>query len=560
MTARHRPRGRGFLATPGASATGTALALTLALTFGLTGCTGGAAVGGAGSAASLTTFTPPGTGTVEKITWNVFQGEPQTVDPFHAADYTPNMINSNMCETLFVQTPDFTIKPNLATSYTNPDPKTWVYRIRSGVTFWDGSPMTAEDVAWSMNHHLTDATGFYGYLYRNVDSVTRTGEDEVTVKLKRPDYLFNDELASYAGVVVQKEFYERHGKKVGTPDVGVMCTGPYKYAGWKRGQSISASRYDGYWNSELPLKVKNIDFTFLTDDSAITSGLLSGQIDGTYQPPTAGLPLLRASTAGRLYSGPAPLAVTLVVANPKGAMGNADVRRALQMAIDWKGIGSQVYAGEGTPAALQTVPAAYGFAKAGLTAYADTVRTDGTPRIKEAKKLLATVPAAVRSQRISLVVPQQAETQQLGIGVKDAADKIGLNFQLDVVPATGYSNYLYDPATRGGTDLLYTQFWPNIPNPLDWLGITAVTGGSFNQSGYSGIDALYTEAVGTKDETARAKLVVRMERQLREETNPMFPGIQLTNDVWLGNRVTGAPAAFAFVYYPWAAHLGGTGR
>ncbi|MFE1950498.1 ABC transporter substrate-binding protein [Streptomyces sp. NPDC059524] len=544
----------------------SALAAVTATGLLLAGCSGsgstdGTSDGGAtGSSEALTTYTPAGKGSVDKITWNVFQGEPQTVDPFQAADYTPNMINSNMCETLLAQTPDFKIKPNLATSFTNPDPKTWVYKLRDGVTFWDGSPMTADDVVWSMNHNMTDKASFYGYLYRNVASIEKTGAAEVTVKLKQPDYLFNDELASYGGVVVQKKFYEKHGKKVGTPGVGLMCTGPYKFAKWTRGQSITASRYDGYWNKKLPLKVENIDFTFLTDDSAITSGLLSGQIDGTYGPPMAGLSQLRASSAGKLYSGPAPLAVTLVVANTKGAMGNADVRKALQMAIDWKGIGKQVYGGEGTPASLQTVEAVYGFAKDELTKYGDSVKTDGTPRIDEAKKLLAGVPADVRKKQISLVVPQQAETQQLGVGIKDAADKIGLKFKLDVVPATGYSNYLYDPATRGSTDLLYTQFWPNIPNPLDWLGITAVSGGSFNQSGYSGIDDLYAKAVAEKDEGARAALVVRMEKKLHDETAPMFSGIQLTNDVWLGRRITGAPAAFDYVYYPWAAHLAGTGK
>ncbi|MFG2884329.1 ABC transporter substrate-binding protein [Streptomyces sp. NPDC048297] len=537
-------------------------AVAAAATLVLTACSQGTSgtESATGSSDTLTTYTPKGSGSVDSITWNVFQGEPQTIDPFQSADYTPNMINSNMCETLLAQTPDYRIKPNLATSYANPDPMTWVYKLRGDVTFWDGSPMTADDVVWSMRHNLTDKSSFYGYLYSNVASVTKTGAGEVTVKLKKPDYLFNDELASYAGVVVQKKFYEEHGKKAGTPDVGVMCTGPYKFGKWTQGQSIKVSRYDGYWNKALPLKVKNIDFTFLTDDSAITSGLLSGQIDGTYGPPMAGLTQLRASSAGKLYSGPAPLAVTLVVANRKSAMGNADVRKALQMAIDWKGIGTHVYGGEGKPASLQTVPAVYGFAKDDLTSYADSVRTDGTAKIEEAKKLLAGVPADVKSKQISLVVPQQAETQQLGVGIKDAADKIGLNFKLDVVPATGYSNYLYDPATRGGTDLLYTQFWPNIPNPLDWLGLTAVTGGTFNQSGYTGIDGLYAKAVGTKDEGARSKLVVQMEKKLHDEMNPMFPGIELTNDVWLGSRITGAPAAFDYVYYPWAAHLTGTGK
>ncbi|HKT56450.1 MAG TPA: hypothetical protein VJR25_06735 [Microbacterium sp.] len=170
------------------------------------------------------------------------------------------------------------------------------------------------------------------------------------------------------------------------------------------------------------------------------------------------------------------------------------------------------------------------------------------------------VPASTRAEQISLVVPQQAETQQLGLAVKAAADKIGLNFKLDVVPATGYSNYLYDPKTRGNTDLLYTQFWANIPNPLDWLGITAVSNGSFNQGGYSGIDKTYAQAVSTKDPAARAALVAQMEKQLHDEMNPMIGGVELVNDVWMNKRISGAPATFDYVYYPWAAYLGGTGK
>jgi peptide/nickel transport system substrate-binding protein len=128
------------------------------------------------------------------------------------------------------------------------------------------------------------------------------------------------------------------------------------------------------------------------------------------------------------------------------------------------------------------------------------------------------------------------------------------------VPATGYSNYLYDPATRGDTDLLYTQFWPNIPNPLDWIALTAVTGASFNQSGYDGVDGLYAKAVGTKDDDERARVVLEMATKLREEMVPMLPGVEMTNELWLNSRITGAPAAFDYVFYPWAAHLAGTGK
>ena len=128
------------------------------------------------------------------------------------------------------------------------------------------------------------------------------------------------------------------------------------------------------------------------------------------------------------------------------------------------------------------------------------------------------------------------------------------------MPATGYSNYLYDPKTRGNTDLLYTQFWPGIPNPLDWLALTAITGASFNQSGYNGIDALYQKAVGTADPAERSKIVVEINKNLRDQMAPMFPGVELTNSLWMNKRITGAPASFDYVFYPWAAYLAGTGK
>ena len=511
-----------------------------------------------GTDGGLTTLTPAGGADVGKVTWNVFQCEPQTVDPFHAADYTPNMINSNMCESLLQQTPDFQIKPGLAKTFTNPDPLTWVYELRDDVTFWDGTPMTADDVAYSLDVNLKDKTSFYNYLYANVASVAKSGEHQVTVKLSKPDYLFNEEMASSAGVVVEKSFHQKAGKKFGSPDTGLMCTGPYRFTQWKQGQSISATRYDGYWNKDLKPKVQQIDFTFLTDDNAITSGLLAGQIDGTYNVPTSGAAQLKASSAGKYYVGAAPLETTLVVANPKGALANTNVRKALQLAIDWKGIGQTVYGGLGTPSKLQTPPSVYGFAKDELNKLAGTVTSDGTAQIEKAKALLADVPAEVKAKEITLVVPAQAETQQLGVSIKDSADKIGLKFKLNVVPATGYSNYLYDPATRGSTDLLYTQFWPGIPNPLDWLATTAVTGGTFNQSGYNGIDTLFAQARATKDPAQRAAVVAQAEKKLLDEMTPMFPGVELRNDVWMNNRITGAPASFDYVYYPWAAHLGGT--
>ncbi|WP_214324459.1 ABC transporter substrate-binding protein [Nonomuraea sediminis] len=503
----------------------------------------------------LKVMTPAAKTEVDKVTWNVFEGEPQTIDPFKSADYTPNTINANMCETLLAQTPDFAVKPNLAASFANPDPLHWVYDLRTDVTFWDGSPMTAEDVAWSLQHNLTDRTSLYNYLFTDVKGVAVTGDHQVTVTLKRPDYLFNEELASFAGVVVQKKFFLAHQQAYGTPSTGVMCTGPFAFGSWTQGQSITLTRNPHYWNPQLRPKVKTLVLTFLTDDAAITAGLLSGQIDGTYAVPPTAIPRLRDSGAGTLAAGPAPLSITLVYANPEGPMRDQTLRRALQQAIDWKGIGTKIYAGNARPIRLQTPPTVFGFAKPQLEQLSGTLPEPQSAQYEAAKKLVPHPPA----QPITMVVPDSADTKQLGLAVKDAANRIGLNFQLKVVPQTGYSNYLYDPKTRAGIDILYTQFWPNVPNPMDWLASTAVSGAIFNQYGYSGVDDLFAKARSTADPSARAELLTRVETTLHDELLPMVPGLLLDNTVWMNKRITGAPAAFDYVFYPWAAHLGGAG-
>ncbi|XAS68654.1 ABC transporter substrate-binding protein [Micrococcaceae bacterium Sec5.7] len=526
----------------------------------LGGCTAGGQTKAKDTSASSgpTIMTAAAASEVDKITWNVFEGEPKTVDPFKSADYTPNMINSNLCENLLTQTPDFQIKPNLAAKASNPDPLHWVYDLRTDVKFWDESPMTAEDVAFSLQHNLSDKTTFYNYLYGNVANIAVTGPNQVTVTLSSPDYLFNDELASYAGVVVQKKFFETHHADFGSPSTGVMCTGPFKFDKWTQGQSISIVRNDSYWNTSLKPKAKKIDFTFLTDSAAITSGLLAGQIDGTFNVPPASITQLKNTPVGTLSQGPAPLIETIVWANPDGAGSNPQVRKALQMAIDWNGIAKQVLGGVGQPTRLQTPSTAFGFASTQLDALEKSLPEPVSARYDDAKKIVDGLPADVKAKKIQMVVPGTAKTQQIGVAVKDAANRIGLNFELTVVPTTGYSSYLYDPATRAGVDILYTAFWPNIPNPLDWLVTTAVSGGLFNQYNYNGVDAKFAEARGTADPDKRAQLVADIETTLHDQLLPMTPGVKVDNTVWMNKRITGAPAAFAYVYYPWAAHLGGT--
>ena len=168
------------------------LALAASAVLTLAACSaspGGGAGGGAGAVApsyEVTANTPAPTGELDKLTWSTY-AEPFSLDYVYAFDYADNQILSNVCESLVRLNDDMSISPGLATKYENRTPNTWVYTIREGVKFHDGTTLTADDVVASMNRHLDPKVGsFWFSVYQNVESIKKTGPNEVTVTSKVP--------------------------------------------------------------------------------------------------------------------------------------------------------------------------------------------------------------------------------------------------------------------------------------------------------------------------------------------------------------------------------------
>ena len=85
------------------------------------------------------------------LKWSM-PGDSLTLDP-HAQNEGPtHMVSRQVYESLVTRTVDMSIQPQLATSWTTTDPETWVFQIRDGVVFSDGSPLKASDVAVSYTH------------------------------------------------------------------------------------------------------------------------------------------------------------------------------------------------------------------------------------------------------------------------------------------------------------------------------------------------------------------------------------------------------------------------
>ena len=105
------------------------------------------------------------------------QGDIVAVDPAFAYDFTANPVLTQITEGLLKFENGDTLVPNLAESWENPDPLTYIYHLRQDVTFQDGSPMTIDDVIFSMERIRNPETASYvGWMYDSVDTIEKVDD------------------------------------------------------------------------------------------------------------------------------------------------------------------------------------------------------------------------------------------------------------------------------------------------------------------------------------------------------------------------------------------------
>ncbi|MEU6309377.1 ABC transporter substrate-binding protein [Streptomyces sp. NPDC047014] len=539
----HRPRGR-------AAAVATAVLSCLAL---LAACSGPPKNdAGAVTDVRLSTSTPPARGDIDSFTWAVY-AEPPTLDYTVAFDYPQNTILSNVCESLMRWTPALTTEPGLARQATNPDPTTWVYDLRPGVRFHDGREMTADDVVFSLGRQTDpENAAAWAQVFQNVASVTKTGPLQVTVTLKKPDSQFPQYMATAAGVVASKAGIEAAGKDYGTTG-GLACTGPFRLGTWNKGQSIELERFDGYWGTKA--KAEKAVFRILTDPSARTNAMLSGEVDGGYLIPTESYARLRADGPGTLYFGEGLSTVNVNVTNMQGPLGDVRVRRALSLALDRTGFVKAGLGGAGTPTNSLTTRAAW------AAAPERTLKTafDGLPPtgqdIERAKALVAEAGATGKTLTVATSSIGQ-DVSLLATAVQAAGTRIGLDIRLRTIAPNAFTALFTDPAAREGIDMFPLTYYDSITDPLDLLA-NFKTGAYLNFAGYSdpAYDRLVDRATAAYDTGARTDIEAELQRHAAEQLL-WIPVAEWPTALFMNKRITGAPTTIAYMYYPWAADVG----
>ncbi|GAB2719552.1 ABC transporter substrate-binding protein [Kitasatospora kifunensis] len=539
----------------GRHASGITLAASALSAFALvTACAGPPRTSGPGgrNPYPLSAGTPAAKGEIDSFSWALY-AEPPTLDYVQAFDYPQNTILSNVCESLMRWTPQLGEQPGLARQATNPDPTTWVFDLRPGVKFHDGSVMTADDVVFSLNRQRNpDSGSAWANVFQNVDTIAKSGPLQVTVKLKTPDSQFPQYMATAAGVVAGARGVQAAGKDYGTSG-SLDCTGPYQLGTWTKGQSIELDRFDDYWGDKA--KSKKVVFKFLTDPSARTNALLTGEADGGYLIPTESYARLKASSTGTLYFGEGLSTVNVNVTNMHGPLGDVRVRKALSLAIDRAGFVNTGLGGSGTVTTSLTAKAAWGAADQATRQTALDGLQPTAPDIAQATQLIKEAGASGKTLTMATSSIGQ-DVSLLATAVQSAGTRIGLNIQLKTIAPDAFTALFTDPKAREGIDMFPETYYLSITDPMDLL-TNFQTGSYQNYAGYSdkGYDDLVEQAVGTYDPAQRLAIEAKLNKQASDQ-DLWIPVAEWPTSLFMNKRITGAPTTISYMYYPWAADVG----
>ncbi|WP_099022282.1 ABC transporter substrate-binding protein [Mycolicibacterium palauense] len=419
------------------------------------------------------------------------------------------------------------VQPGLAEKWEQPDDTTYVFELRNDVKFQDGTPLTPEDVVFSLEQARdeTASPGFTGLL-AGVDTIEQTGDEEVTIRLAKPDAAFTKNMST-AGTafITSKAFWEKNQGKVGTPSALLLGTGPYKVTEFVPDSHVSFERADT-WRGPAPA-VQNIRVNFIPDESTRLVAAQSGDLDMAFN-----VPLAQATQWEKLKTMRvdyvSDLSYVGLYFNPNIApFDDPKVRETFAHALDRSAFVDKLLRGHGEVATAIMTP----------ESLVSTLPAD------QAREELATVPQwdfdtkAARAALAASSHPNGFETEiltpntgpQLGKAAQALAQQLGdLGITLNVreVPIEEWLASL-DASSDHGVGLMW--YFSTSGDPAELPNYLL---GAGNPSGYANpaITDLLDRANAESDPTARIDLLLQAETlQARDAINvPLWWGQSAT--------------------------------
>ena len=428
------------------------------------------------------------------------------LDPATAASNFSSTAAAPALESLIGFDADLKIKPILAESYSRPDATHYVYKIRSGVTFWDGSPLTAEDVAFSLDRHRDpELASMRATMFTNVTSITVTGDDEVTVELESPDPQF--EFVPSQVPILSKAFVEATGAKLGTPGgstLTVMGTGPMKITNYDD-TGVTYEAWDGYWGTKS--RVDKLELLTFQSPDASRLAYQSGDIDGTFYGLSGDTLSAWQGIANSKLIASEPINVGYLALNTtQEPFSDIHARRALAYAADLEGF-QAAFTGEAGEVPTSIIPPVY-FANLGTQAEIDAVYAQ-IPQypfdLDKAKEELAQSNYPNGFEVTVPYTPQFPISGSVLVSMSETLKEVGITFNPEPMPISNWG------ALHQGNDspILWGYWLPDWPDPSNIASLFFPSAGAVpgrnNKAHWQvpEVDQLLTKQMETTDAAVR---------------------------------------------------------
>lgn len=486
------------------------LSVLLTLTIALSACSGDKADDSSRSDES-------------SITIGIPQDIEDSLDPHAAVAAGTEEILFNIFEGLVKPDSDGNLVPAVASDYKIEDEgKTYTFYLREGVKFHDGTPVTVEDIKYSIER-CADTSGEGTLLvsaFSNIESVEIVDEKTVSIHLMNADTDFLSELTS---AVIPAWNEDPAGNPIGT--------GPYRYVSRVVQDSIQLEKFEDYWGT--PANITNITLKVIADSDMIVTNLKSGAIDMFCRISTDQANEL-AGTEFDVYEGTMNLVQAMYLNNAFEPFADVRVRQALCYAVDAQAILDLAFDGKGTVIGSSMFPA---FGKYYMPELSNAYPRD----VEKAKALLAEAGYA-DGLSFTITVPsnyqQHVDTAQI---IVEQLKEVNVNASINLVEWETWVNDAYVgrqfEATVVGVDAstlsaraLLERF--NSDNSKNFI--------NFNSAAY---DEAYQAALASTDDAEQTAYYKTCEQVLSDEAANVY--IQdMASLVALNNRYGG------YVFYP----------
>ncbi len=431
-----------------------------------------------------------------------FSADPAGFDPVRGPSGMSHVVIEQVYSTLMALDPDAKPYPGLATGYeVSDDGLEYTFKLREGVTFHNGDPLTAEDVKFSFDRLRAKDSGYsYGAQVEDIDTVDAVDAHTVRFKLKKRVGPFLIYMAFPGSSIVPRKAVEA-GHDLNAHPIG---SGPFKFVSYQPRTAIKFERNPSYFEAGKPY-FDAMEYRIISDITALTNAIMSGEVTFSNEIPpkdwaqvTANPDLVGQTLEGSRYN-------WLLCNTTKAPLDNPKVRQAIAHAINREALVKGAFFGLGTPILGGVIPS-WNWAYADLQYF----KPQGDPQT--AKKLLAEAGLAdgfETSMTIASSFPAQMAMAPI---IQANLAAVGITAKIGTMEIPRYWDEVWSTSNFDIT----TMYWLSpLADPDDFVTNNYKCGMAINVQKYcsQAMDAVLEEAKTAATEAER-KEMYRKQQQL----------------------------------------------